>query len=73
MLTSLFAHPLLYLVSLLAGGLFVSVCIPNKHVVFVRLIALSVSGLALLLGVVRCLVFDKSRPGFQFVAELPLL
>ena len=62
-----FNNALLILIAVLAIGFAVSVRLHPSRVVDLRRVTLGASTLALAVGVLSCLAFDKSNLGFQFL------
>jgi NADH-quinone oxidoreductase subunit M len=63
-------NPLTIIAVLLGATLALTLVLPARNLVVIRYIILSSSLLALLLGVVACLAFDKASAGFQFLDAL---
>ena len=61
-------NPLLAISALLGLALLANIVAPY-HVAVSRYVALTASVIALFLGLVLCLAFDKSATGFQFTSE----
>jgi proton-translocating NADH-quinone oxidoreductase chain M len=69
----LFQNPLLLLTSILSLGLILSLAIPTNRPTAIRLLTLVTSLIALFVGAVSCLTFDKSDLGFQLLTRLHLV
>lgn len=65
-----FQEPLFMAVLLLGGFLVVNICAPTDAVEYHRISTLMISIVALFLGLIACISFDKAVTGFQFEQEL---
>lgn len=63
-------NPLSAVSLLLAVTLIFTLVLPARNLVTIRYVILSSSLVALFMGVVACLAFDKSDIGFQFLTAL---
>jgi len=73
MLANIFQEPLLLLTILLTAGTLFSALLPANNLTAVRTFALLISLVALLIGLLSCLSFDKSISDFQFLYRLDLI
>lgn len=73
MLGLIFQQPILCRLALLTGGLVFSLLLPANQPEVIRIFMLNVSMLALALGLIACLGFDKASLGFQFLYHLDVL
>jgi hypothetical protein len=65
-----FQEPLFVAILCLTGFLLVNLCVPAEATEYHRISTLSVSLVALILGLLSCLSFDKGVAGFQFTDSL---
>lgn len=72
-MSTLFQNPLFCISALLISTLAVTYSLPARRIEAIRLIILTVSLIALFLGLVACLSFDKGVTGFQFLSTLNVI
>jgi purine-cytosine permease-like protein len=65
-----FQEPLFVAILCLTGFLLVNLCVSAEALEYHRISTLSVSLVALILGLLSCLSFDKGVTGFQFTDSL---
>jgi len=71
---STFLQNPLSIISLLLGvTLGFTLVLPTRNLVTIRYVILSSSVIALVMGIVACLAFDKSSTGFQFLATFSFI
>lgn len=68
-----FQEPLYVVIVYLAGFLLINLCVPAAAIEYHRISTLMVSLVALLLGLISCLSFDKGVTGFQFTDSLSII
>jgi len=61
-------YPLLSIVAILLGGFLFSLATPAEKISTVRITCLTASLIALLIGLLACLAFDKGAVGYQFMS-----
>jgi len=67
------SYPLLTILFFLGGGFALALALPSEKISLIRNICLSSSFLALLVGLLACLSFDKSAAGYQFMGSFNLV
>lgn len=72
-MATIFQQPIVLLVVLLSAGLAFSLVLPASRVDVVRTFSLGLSSVALLVGLLSCLSFNKTMVGFQFTSRVDLL
>jgi len=73
MISFLLNQPLLSLVILLSTSLAIAVILPTTSANAIKMLSLGTSLVALVIGTVSCLSFDKAAVGFQFLYSLEIL
>lgn len=69
-MTLLLNNPLALISALLAATLLLTLALPARQLNTIRYVTLTVSVVALLIGLTSCLAFDKADIGFQFLTTL---
>jgi NADH:ubiquinone oxidoreductase subunit 4 (subunit M) len=70
MLNTVLQQPLTLIIALLTVSLAILVALPSYNLHFFRRFTLAISLIALAIGLLGCLAFDKSMAGFQFLYRL---